>query len=137
MKVLVDTSVWSLVLRRQNIPAHPVTVVFRELIEDGRVELLGAVRQEILSGLRETNQFNRLRAYLKAFPDVALTQEDYETAAEFFNRCRQAGIQGSQADFLICAVAVRRQWQILTTDQDFMHYQRQLPLQLVSDWPQA
>ena len=53
MKVVVDTSVWSLALRRNNLDnTLPVVNQLRELIADGKVVLLGAVRQEVLSGIR-------------------------------------------------------------------------------------
>ncbi|MEH2376280.1 hypothetical protein [Nostoc sp.] len=68
--------------------------MFRELVADGRVALLGAVRQEILSGIRDTNQYNRLKNYLRAFPNLELDMEDYELASEFYNTCRSNGIQG-------------------------------------------
>jgi hypothetical protein len=55
------------------------------LIADGRVVLLGAIRQEVLSGVRYKEQFARLQEYLRAFPDLELTTEDFELAAEFFN----------------------------------------------------
>lgn len=129
MKVLVDTPVRSLALRRSTQIENPLLVCFQELIRDGRVELLGVVRQELLSGLRHTEQFSRLRHHLRAFGDVPLSSEDFEMAAEYFNTCRRHGVQGSQADFLIAAVAVRRKWLILTSDQDFEHYAQHLPLQ--------
>ncbi|BAT56663.1 PilT protein-like protein (plasmid) [Nostoc sp. NIES-3756] len=86
MKVIVDTSVWSLALRR-NTPQQPSPVVqrLRELIADDQVVLLGAVRQEVLSGIRSSEQFTRLKNSLRAFPDLQLTTEDYELAAEFYN----------------------------------------------------
>lgn len=96
MNVVVDTSVWSLALRR-NTPNEAMAIVniLRDLIVDGRVVLMGAIRQEVLSGIRYTEQFLRLRDYLRAFPDLELISEDYELAAEFFNTCRSNGVQGS------------------------------------------
>jgi predicted nucleic acid-binding protein len=86
MKIVVDTSVWSLALRRNNPPeAMPVVNQLYSFITDGRVVLLGAVRQEVLSGIRNIEQFTRLKDYLHAFPDLELTTEDYELAAEFYN----------------------------------------------------
>jgi hypothetical protein len=102
----------------------------RELIADNRVSLLGVIRQEVLSGIRETEQFVRLREYLRAFPNLELEIEDYELAAEFFNTCRRSGVQGSNADFLICAVASRRGYSILTTDGDFVLFGEHLPVTL-------
>lgn len=132
MNVVVDTSVWSLALRR-NTPNDAIVIVnvLRDLITDGRVILLGAIRQELLSGVRYTEQFERLRDYLRAFPDIELTSEDYELAAEFFNTCRSNGVQGSNTDFLICAVANRRGYSILTTDKDFENFRLYIPVVLL------
>ncbi|MBW4447542.1 MAG: PIN domain-containing protein [Spirirestis rafaelensis WJT71-NPBG6] len=130
--IVVDTSVWSLALRR-NTPAQAIPVVnlLRDLIIDNRVVLLGAVRQEVLSGIRYAEQFTRLREYLRAFPDLELATEDYELAAEFYNTCRTNGIQGANTDFLLCAVAHRRRWYIMTTDKDFESFQAYIPVTLL------
>jgi len=92
--------------------------------------MLGPIRQELLSGIRAAEQFDTLRGHLRAFPDVLLDAEDYEEAASFFNKCRAKGIQGSNTDFLICATAARRGFGILTTDEDFTHFARILPIEL-------
>jgi predicted nucleic acid-binding protein len=130
MKVLVDTSVWSLALRRRRPRRDGAVAELRELIREGRVAIVGPIRQELLSGIRGTAEFEALRDDLRAFPDTALTREDYERAAECFNECRAAGVQGSNTDFLICAVAERGGLPILTTDADFVNYSRILPIQL-------
>ncbi len=117
MSVIADTSVWSLALRGRTPPdSSPTTTILQNLINDDQVALLGAIRQEILSGIRNLEQFTHLRDYLRALP------EDYELAAEFFNTCRSNGIQGSNTDFLICAVAHRLSYSILTTDNDFQSF---------------
>lgn len=119
MKVIVDTSVWSLALRRdKEVPPAPVQEL-RQIIHSHRVQMIGPVRQEILSGIRSKSQFIKLRKHLESFPDLPILTEDYITAAQFFNHCRSKGIQGSNTDFLICAVAVRNKFSIYTTDKDF------------------
>ncbi|MGA2356314.1 MAG: PIN domain-containing protein [Terriglobales bacterium] len=132
--VLVDTPVWSLALRRrpENLspPDRQLTQALAELIREGRVQLLGPIRQELLSGLREEAQFRKLRDYLRAFPENPLELADYEHAAHVSNRCRSKGIAGSAVDFLICAAAHRRDWTIFTTDEDFQNYASVLPLRL-------
>jgi predicted nucleic acid-binding protein len=131
MSVIVDTSVWSMALRRRTPPASSSAVtLLRDLITNDRVILLGAIRQEILSGVRTSEQFTMLRDYLRAFPDLELATEDYELAADFFNTCRSNGIQGSNTDFLICAVAHRRSYTILTTDNDFQSFQSHISILL-------
>ncbi len=129
MKVLVDTSVWSLAFRRRS-PGHAAVDQLRRLIGSGRAALVGPIRQEILSGIRQPVMFERLRDQLRAFPDQALTSADYEAAAGFFNTCRASGLQGSNTDFLLCAVSARHRFPILTTDDDFGRYAKLLPIAL-------
>lgn len=129
MKVLVDTSVWSLALRRR-APAHAAVDVLRRLVADGRAAMVGPVRQELLSGIRDRVDFLRLRDHLRAFPDESIVTADYERAAECFSVCRAKGVQGSNTDFLLCAVAERHRLPILTTDEDFTQFARVLPVAL-------
>ncbi len=79
-------------------------------------------------GIRVREQFIRLREYLRAFSDLQLTTEDYELAAEFFNTCRSHGIQASNTDFLICAVAHHRGYSTFTTDKDFDNFRSYIPV---------
>ena len=134
MTVLADTPVWSLFFRRPKTHLSPGEQAIRnelaELIQEQRAQLIGPVRQEVLSGLREEAHFRRLRHSLRAFPDPEITIEDYELAAEYSNRCRAFGIVGSTTDVLICAVAARRDWRIFTTDRDFSGYAHHLPIAL-------
>jgi predicted nucleic acid-binding protein len=130
MNVLVDTSVWSLALRRRHFSQDPAVRELRELISEARAHLIGPVRQEVLSGIRETAQYERLRDHLREFPDLPIRTADHERAAELFNLCRSRGVQGSNTDFLLCAVADRYGMAILTTDEDFTLFARHLPVQL-------
>ena len=130
MNVLVDTSVWSLALRRNASHGNAQQAELIELIREGRVAMLGAIRQELLSGIRTSDQYEKLRESLRAFPDVPLEAADYEEAALCFNRCRAKGVQGSNTDFLICAVSMRKNFPILSTDQDFEGFSRVLELEL-------
>ena len=130
MKVIVDTSVWSSVLMLKQ-PNNQLADILRDLIADSRVVILGAIRQEILSGIKHQEQYERLRDNLRAFPDLALNVEDYELAAEYYNISRRQGVQGSNTDFLICASANRRNYQIFTTDKDFINFNQYLPIVLI------
>jgi predicted nucleic acid-binding protein len=132
MNIVVDTSVWSLALRRQPASTAAQALELAHLVREGRAAILGPVRQELLSGVRGEQQYEALRRHLRAFPDIALEAEDYEEAASFFTRCRAKGVQGSNTDFLICAVAARRRFGILTTDTDFLHFAKVLPIELHS-----
>ncbi len=139
MMVLVDTPIWSLALRRNptdlSIDQRALRRELAELIREGRARLLGPIRQEILSGIREETQFQRLREHLRAFPDESLATEDYEEAARSNNQCRRAGIMGAAVDFVICASAMRREWAIFTTDRDFGRYAKHLSIRLHKSRP--
>ena len=130
MKVIVDTSVWSLALRRGTERPSPAVQELRKLIKDHRVQMLGPIRQEILSGIRNDSQFKKLQKHLESFPDLPILTEDYVTAARFFNLCRSKGVQGSNTDFIICSVAVRKEFYIYTTDRDFELLSEYLPIVL-------
>ncbi|HNS22107.1 MAG TPA: PIN domain-containing protein [Sedimentisphaerales bacterium] len=129
MKVLVDTCVWSKVLRRK-APDKDLAGVIEDLIRDGRIVLIGPIRQELLSGVPNPSQFDILRKTLDAFEDISLRTEHFIRAAQFSNQCRSKGVQGSTIDFLICAVAAVEGLQILTTDSDFLRYAKHLPIRL-------
>lgn len=130
MKVLADTPIWSAAFRRREGQAPALRRELEWLIEHGAVAIMGPIRQELLSGIREKTQFEQVRSALGSFPDIDLETSDFEKAAEYFNTCRSKGVQGSLTDFLICAVAVRRKLEIFTTDGDFVHYRKHLPIAL-------
>ena len=130
MKVIVDTSVWSLALRRDQEGSLAPVQELQRIILSHRVQMLGPIRQEVLSGIRSESQFNKLRNHLESFPDLPILTEDYVAAAQFFNQCRSKGIQGSNTDFLICAVAFRNKFSIYTTDKDFELFSKYLQISL-------
>ena len=134
MTVLVDTTIWSLALRRLPHRLSPsesrLVVEWRRLVEDGAAAIVGPIRQELLSGVREANVFERLREHLAGFDCIAIGIDDYDEAARFHNRLRARGVAGSATDLLLCAVAHRTGIPIFTTDRDFQRYARHLPVAL-------
>jgi len=134
MKVLIDTSVFSLALRRKNESLSTnerlLVAELSELIQEGRAQIIGLIRQELLSGIKATEQYEKLRIHLRSFPDEVVDIPDYEEAAKAGNRCRAKGVAVSLVDMLLCAVAIKRQWAIFTTDPDFSRYSKVLPLRI-------
>jgi hypothetical protein len=121
MRILADSCVWSLLLRRKNKAAlsneeQLMVASLGEAILDGRVAIVGPIRQEVLSGIKEIAQFERLRRALEAFPDSPIATGHYEEAARLFNLCRSHGVECGAIDILLCAVASKERWSILTTD---------------------
>ena len=134
MNVLVDTSIWSLALRRKAHHLNPAeraaVVELTNLIKEGRARIIGLVRQELLSGIKTSSQYEKLRDVLRSFPDEPAATADYEAAAKAGNDCRARGVAVSVSDILICAVAIARDWPIFSADPDFKSYARILPLKL-------
>lgn len=129
MSVLVDTTVWSALLRRQN-PNSLEARELQRLILLQQAKIIGPVRQELLSGVRSTKQFAWLRTYLQSFEDLRMREKHFERAAEFSNTCAARGIQGSPTDFLMCAVSEIESMEIFTVDADFTYFARHLPIRL-------
>ncbi len=121
MRVLADTSVWSLALRRKktaklSAEEQHLTKLLSEAVQDGRVVMIGPIRQELLSGIKNQAQFDKLKNALDAFRDEPVDTSDYEEAARLYNVCRNRGVECGPVDILICAVAVRRKLKVLAND---------------------
>ena len=131
MKVIIDTCIWSEAFRKP-IALRSKDVVFelQELIKEGRVVMIGAVRQELLSGIKLDKDYDKLKESMRAFEDYIIKTEDYEYASKLFNRCRRKGIQGANVDFLICSVAERNGVSIFTTDNDFKLFSEHIKIDL-------
>ncbi len=134
MTVLVDTTIWSLALRRPsqrlNPLERPLAGEWRRLVDEGLAAIIGPIRQEILSGVRETSLFQTLQERLAGIDCLAIGIDDYDEAARFYNHLRSRGVTGGSVDLVICAVGYRTDCPIFTTDRDFDLYARHLPLRL-------
>ena len=85
---------------------------------DAHVAMLMGVA-EVLAGIRDPAVFERIRVDLSDFADIPLGTADFENAARMNNQCLAVGISGSPVDFLLCAVAIRDDLEVFTTDRDF------------------
>lgn len=130
MRVIIDTCAWTQFLRRDRPADDPIGTEVARLIRADVIQLLGPIRQELLSGAHPQDRFNQLKEYLRFHPNLLTDEEDDETAASFYNICRSKGIQGTSTDLLICAVAVRHRMRIFTTDTDFDRFAKFLPIDL-------
>ena len=133
--ILVDTSVGSLVLRKRVLGQKEknLKLYLINLIRNGRVIMIGPIRQEILSGISDLTTYIVLRQRLETFSDFEITTKDYETASEFFNLCRKHGIQGCHIDYLICSVAVNNNFSILSLDKDFWNYKKYIDIDIINE----
>lgn len=92
--------------------------------------MIGLIRQELLSGIRFAEQYENLRIRVQSFPDEPVFTADHEDAAKYTNQGKSKGIAVSVVDALICAVAIKRNWSILTTDPDFSLLTKVLPISI-------
>jgi predicted nucleic acid-binding protein len=95
-----------------------------QLIDEGRVAIIGPIRQEILSGIKDEKKFLLLKDSMASFEDEQIESVDYEEAASISNKCIAKGYAVTAIDALIVAFSVRREWEIYTKDKDFDRYEK-------------
>ncbi|MBK7267254.1 MAG: PIN domain-containing protein [Ignavibacteriales bacterium] len=131
MKVIVDTCVWSNALRNQLQKVTQKDLLLEQLIENDQVVMLGPIRQELLSGIKDEKKFDELKSKLQWYDDFLIKTTEYELAASLYNKLKSNGIQGSHIDFLICAVALNHDLGIYTYDKDFFRFASVIPIKLL------
>ena len=132
MKVIVDTSVWSLSLRRKKEEEQPATLVLRQLIENHEnIFLLGVIVQEILQGVKDNLLFQKIQNHVKAFSCLEPTQDDHIFCARLYNQCLSQGITPSTTDILIAGMAIKNNCYLLTVDKDFDYIAKYTQLKLL------
>jgi predicted nucleic acid-binding protein len=128
--ILVDTSVWSLALRRDHATDSREVAILSAAIERGDACLTGTILQEVLQGFPDAARTRRLVDYLAPFPLLALHRGDFVYAAEIHNKCRVKGVTLSTVDAQIAAAAIDHKCALLTSDRDFDAVARLFPLRL-------
>ena len=133
MTTLVDTSVWSLLLRKRGPAEHGAVRRLTEMIEQREsVAITGIVLQEGLAYFRDDATAERVATRLEPFPLLEPTRDDHERAATLFRKARAAGISATTVDCLIATLAISREATLLTTDADFAHLAKLSDLRLVA-----
>jgi predicted nucleic acid-binding protein len=132
MNVFVDTSVWSLALRRRPPSRVPEVQLLMSYLEHGDlVVATGIVLQELLQGFQGPKAKKAIIKEFSLLPMVTPDIEDHVEAAELRNRCRRKGVQIGTIDALIAQLCVRHELPLLTADQDFEAVSLHSPLSLV------
>lgn len=131
MSVFVDTSVWSLALRRDGSSVAIEVRALTQMIELGESILTtGLVLQELLQGFAGPKARALILDRFSALPLLLPDRQDHIAAAELRNRCRRAGIQIGTIDALLAQLCVRHDLTMLSTDQDFRLMARECALKL-------
>lgn len=122
MSLFVDTSVWSLALRRDSAPSTgEVRALVRALRVGELIHSTGLVLQEILQGFSRPKQRLQILARFSAVPLIVPDRDDYVRAAELRNHCRRAGVQTGTIDALLAQLCIRHGLTMLASDKDFAH----------------
>lgn len=131
MTLLVDTSVWSLALRRDGSTGAPEVRVLRDaLAGSDAVVTTGLVLQELLQGFSGPRAAAAIIDRFAALPLVAPDRSDHIGAAEVRNACRRAGVHLGTIDALLIQLCGRHELTLLSTDNDFVHAARHVPFEL-------
>jgi len=119
LSVFVDTSVWSLALRRDNPPSLPEIEELRRALNSGSAISTGLVLQELLQGFSRPKAHQKIIEYFTSIPLLIPDRSDHVAAAELRNACRKKGLQIGTIDALLAQLCIRHELAILTTDKDF------------------
>ncbi len=133
MRILADTSAWSLLLRREPAGTQsPVVELFRDFLEQGvPVFLTGLIYQEVLTGFRSEPRRDELVDKLAPFELLQPRRDTHEQAARLADRCLRKGVTASTIDVLIAQLAIERDCTLLTADADFHSIARCVRLRVI------
>jgi predicted nucleic acid-binding protein len=118
--LFVDTSVWSLALRRDRPDAVPEVHALARALRGGEtVVTTGLVLQELLQGFHGARASRGILERFGALPLLVPDRSDHVAAAALRNACRRQGVQVGTIDALLAALCIRHDLELLTTDRDF------------------
>jgi predicted nucleic acid-binding protein len=134
LSIFVDTSVWSLALRRDAPPDVPEINELKRSLDSGNIYCTGLVLQELLQGFSKPKAHKQIISHFSALPLLVPDRDDHIHAAQLRNRCRRKGVQAGTIDALLAALCVRHDLTMLTADKDFHHFAKVVSL---SVWGQG
>lgn len=119
MSLFVDTSVWSLALRRDSPASSREVRALVQAIENGEILLTtGLVLQELLQGFSGPKSRDQILDRFSSVPLLVPDRDDHVRAAELRNHCRRKGVQVGTIDALLAQLCIRHDLTMLTTDKD-------------------
>jgi len=129
--LLVDTSVWSLALRRDTIPDEEHVQALERALEGAElIVTTGVIIQELLQGFKGPAERDQIIDRFAALPLISPDRHDHIAAADLHNLCRRSGVQFGTIDALLAQLCIRHNLTMLTTDKDFSHAASHCSLQI-------
>jgi predicted nucleic acid-binding protein len=131
VSLFVDTSVWSLALRRDAVSSAVEVMTLRQALEAGdTIVTTGLVLQELLQGFAGPRSRRQIIERFAALPLINPDRQDHIEAADLRNRCRRSGLQIGTIDAILAELCIRHDLTLLTTDNDFSLVAARFPLRL-------
>ena len=131
MTILVDTSVWSLALRRDGAESEPEVRFLKDALAGAdSIVTTGLILQELLQGFSGPRAAQAIVERFRALPLIQPDRTDHIAAAEVRNTCRRAGVQLGTIDALLIQLCGRHELTLLSTDKDFVHAALHIPIKL-------
>lgn len=131
MRLFVDTSVWSLALRRDAPSLRREVTFLAEALEAGEsIFTTGLVLQELLQGFRGPQAREAIVERFALLPFLVPSREDHIDAAGLHGACRRKGIQVTTIDALLAQLCLRHELTLVTTDADFRRIASVRPVSL-------
>lgn len=129
MSLFVDTSTWSLALRRDTEADARSVVRLREALQTREpLFTTGLILQELLQGFDGPKAREAIRERFVALPLIVPDRDDHVDASEIRNTCRRKGVQVGTIDALLMQLCIRHDLTMLAEDRDFEHAARHVPL---------
>jgi predicted nucleic acid-binding protein len=116
--VLIDTSVWVDYLsggRGRDAAA------VEELVRSSRAVTCGIVLAELLAGVRNAEQRERLSEALAGLDYVEMREQTWRRAAELAAGLRSRGRTLPMSDLIVAALALENDLSVFTADNHFRH----------------
>lgn len=136
MSLFVDTSVWSLALRRDTAQSSAPVAALKRALEEGQTILTaGFVLQELLQGFSGPKASALIREHFAAIPLLAAERADHIEAAELRNRCHRAGVHAGTIEALMAHLCVRHDLTLLSSDRNFENIAKHAELKLWGPGP--
>jgi predicted nucleic acid-binding protein len=131
LSFFVDTSVWSLALRRDEPAPNSQVTALKQAIQNGElIVTTGLVLQELLQGFSGPKARDQILEYFSALPLLSPDRGDHVEAASLRNRCRRQGIQIGTVDALLAQLCIHHNLMMLSSDRDFQRVTKHSNLRL-------
>ncbi len=131
MALFVDTTVWSLALRRDAVVDIPEVEALKQALADGtQIVTTGLVLQELLQGFSGPKAKTEIINRFASIPSLPPDRSDHVAAAEIRNLCRRSGVQVGTIDAILAQLCIRHELTMMTTDNDFKNMAKHISLKL-------